>query len=211
MATAAGRGRRHWARFYAGNRTNRNDDFCVVISVCEQTLELEIGVLGSLNEFQTPSLDSIEQAELVVRNRTHFRGQRWNCITLLYPVMERVYIETLACALCMGIEWITQTSKSLKELVPVSLTSYPILENTAEVFDTAVTWLLTMSAEDLKIDQTSPGLLPPLLALTEDLVVVGFGMGTEMKENPKFWADQEPRILDNGYVGKWAVGVVWKN
>ena len=122
--------------------------------------------------------------------------------------MEDFYIQALACALCIGIEWIKETSKSLRELVPASMRSYPILENTAEDFESIMTWLSTTFMEDLKTDSMPPGFLHPLLAFTENLVVVGLGMGTELKEDPTFWADQKPCMLGNKCFGGEVVGVV---
>lgn len=192
----------------------------LTVSVSEGTLELEFGILGSSSEFQSPSPDSIEQAGLAIKKRKRFRGQRWDWITqldqyedisLLYPLMEKFYIETLACALCMGIEWITETSKSLRQLVPASMASYPIAENTAEDFDSALTWLSQVYSQDLQTDQIPPGLLHPLLSFTENLVVVGLGMGTESKEHPMFWADHEPRMLESDFLGGRVVGVVSKD
>lgn len=58
----------------------------------------------------------------------------------------------------------------------------------------------------------TPGFLQPLLAFLENLVVVGLGMGTELKEDPMFWADQEPCcMLGNQSFGGDVVGVVSKN
>lgn len=192
----------------------------LTVSMSENTIELEFGILGNLSEFQNPSLLSIEQAKVVIRSRKRFRGQRWDWITqldqyeevsMLYPPMENFYLQALACALCMGIDWITETSKSVQELVPASMASYPIMENTAEDFESIITWLSATSVEDLNMDALPPGFLHPLLAFLENLVVVGLGMGTELKEDPKFWADQEPCLLGKSFSGGEVVGVVAKN
>ena len=216
-----------WLRLPVGGDDIRPDSMLEIapikltVSVSEKTLELEFGTLGHLSEFQCPSLLSVEQAKIVIRNRKCLRGQRWDWITqldqyedsdILYAPMERFYVQALACALSMGIEWITETSKSLRELVPASMTSYPISENIAEDFESIVTWLSRTSTEDLKMDATPPGFLHPLLAFLENLVVVGLGMGTELKEDPMFWADQEPYcMLGNQSFGGDVVGVVPKN
>ena len=190
----------------------------LTVSVSDKTLELEFGILGHLNEFQSPSLLFIEQAKVVILNRKHRKGQRWDWITLLdqhedsdilYAPMERFYVQALACALSMGIKWITETSKSLRELVPASMTSYPISENIAGDFESIVTRLSTTSTE---IDAMPPGFLHPLLAFLENLVIVGLGMGTELNENPTFWADQKPCcMLGNQSFGGDVVGVLSKD
>ena len=215
-----------WLRQPVGGDDIRPDSMleiaptALTVFVHEKTLELQFGILGHSNQFQTPSLTSIEQAKVVIRNRKRFRGQRWDWITqldqyeessVLYAPMERFYIQALACALCIGIDWITETSKSLRELVPASMASYPIYESIAEDFESIVTWLCTASVEAPKMDTMPPGFLHPLLAFTENLVVVGLGMGTELKEDPIFWADQKPCMLASKCFGGDVVGVVSKN
>ena len=63
-------------------------------------------------------------------------------------------------------------------------------------------WLLAISAADLKIDQMPPGLFHPLLALIELLVVVGLGMGTELNESSIFGTGEESRMLGNEFSGE---------
>ena len=216
-----------WLRLPVGGDHTRPDSMLEItpieltVSVSEKTLELEFGILGHLSEFQCPSLPSVEQAKVVIRNRKRFRGPRWDWIThldlyedsdMLYAAMERFYVQALACALHMGIEWITETSKSLRKLIPASTTPYPISEYTAKDFNSIVTRLSTSSTEDLNMDAIPPGFLHPLLAFLKELVVVGLGMGTELELDPMFWADQEPRcMLGNQSLGGDVVGVVSKN
>ena len=92
------------------------------------------------------------------------------------------------------------------------MTSYPISEKFAEDFESIVTWLSDTSTENLKMDAMPPGFLHPLLRFLENLVVVGLGMGTELEEDPMFWADQAPYCrLGNQSFGGDVVGVVPKN
>ena len=150
----------------------------LTVSVSDTTLELEFGILGHLNEFEYPSLLPIEQAKEVIRNRKSFRGQHWDWMTqldqnensdILYAPMERFYVQALACALSMGVEWIKETSKSLREIVPASMTSSPISQKFAEDFESIVTRLSTISTEDLEMDAMPPGFLHPLLAFWRTL------------------------------------------
>ena len=108
-----------WLRLPVGGDDIRGDlmldipPTILTITISEKTLLLEFGILGHVSDFQYPSLDLIEKAALIVRNRKQFRGQGWNWITqldqnaestTLYPPMERFYIESLGCALYMGTE-----------------------------------------------------------------------------------------------------------
>ena len=76
-----------WLRLPVGGDDIKPDSMLEIapiqltVSVSEKTLELGFAMFGHLSEFQCPSLLSVEQAKVVIRNRKRLRCQDWDWIT----------------------------------------------------------------------------------------------------------------------------------
>jgi hypothetical protein len=217
-----------WQRLPVGGDEIRNDSMLqlpsttIEISIVENILRLKFIEIGCLSNFRSPSFSSRVRAQWVVRNRKKLRGESWDWITQLdqyeedqksqlYVTMEAFHVEALECALDMGSEWCAKTSEDLDSLAPSSLHIYaidPAVEEGMRVGDRVTTLRACVKDEDIIGDGFPKGFLHPLLTFLEKLVVVGLGMGTEVKEDPSFWSYKKPRILNCVSFPEGVIGVV---
>jgi hypothetical protein len=194
----------------------------IEISIVENILRLRFVEIGRLSNFRSPSQSSRPRAQWVIRNRRKLRGESWDWImqldqygedrkSQLYLTMEAFYVEALACAIDMGSEWCAKTSEDLDSLAPSSLHIYaidPAVEEGMRVGNGITTIRAYVKDEEIIGDNFPKGFLHPLLTFLEKLVVVGLGMGTEMKEDPAFWKYKKPQILNSVSFPEGVVGVV---